>query len=307
MNAFHKVPVLCQASWLLGTPQAERGRGPHLRGTCVLVRMSMWVYKITPHYAACGEAQESRVEGQRGIWECVADVSGEAALRTGAGGAKRAVRGREARCPRQREQQACRLRAARAHCRPRVAATRRDGGTDRQRRAFLASLWGQGDALRKLWAGEGHLGTDPEVELYMLEIYCPVTVGRWEKQARGEADVCSLSGYVGGSCWKLWGWGGPSACSQAEAKAWTLYAGVGCCLPRAATMSVRGSSLAGDAWRGLRLWATRGHPQSIGAAAPQGHHLCGTPQGYYGSVRLLIPLTIPQLGHFCVLSETQGV
>jgi len=60
MNAFHKVPILCQASWLLGTPQAEGGRGPRLWGTCILVLMSMWVYKITSHYAMCGEDQESR-------------------------------------------------------------------------------------------------------------------------------------------------------------------------------------------------------------------------------------------------------
>ena len=37
------------------------------------------------------------------------------------------------------------------------------------------------------------------------------------------------------------------------------------------------------------------------------HHLCGTPQGHHRSVRVLILVTIPQLGHFCVLSETQGV
>ena len=146
-------------------------------------------------------------------------------------------------------------RAARAHCRPRVAATGRDGGTDSQRRAFLASLWGQGDALRKLWAGEGPPGTDPEVELHMLEAHCPVTVSRWEKQAWGEADVCSLSGHVGGSCWKLWGWGGPSACSQTERRP-------GPCTPASVAVSQ------GRLWRPCEAAPLRAMLEEVCACGP---------------------------------------
>lgn len=43
------------------------------------------------------------------------------------------------------------------------------------------------------------------------------------------------------------GLGWPFSVFPNGAKAWTLYAGVGCCLPRAAMTSVRGGSLAGDA------------------------------------------------------------
>lgn len=65
----------------------------------------------------------------------------------------------------------------------------------------------------------------------------------------------------------------------------------------------------GDAWRRLHLWATAVTTPASGAMTPQSWRgdLGGTPQGHYRSVQVLILITILQLRHFYILSETQGV